>query len=1123
MSHSGIDSGEVESATNTDDIPLLDDTLSRKLPSLTFEKFIRETNGDKNNQSSNVNQPKDMEENDEINDITEFELNLNGGSPALKDFKNPFDDSPETTDLKKKLETSADDSILFKTPSKIDDVKRMPKFTRDYNSMNTLPSTTPINAFEEFRAMRDRQAHNATFGFNNLEASNIGLVVDVRKVSQDGNEDNSMDDSSIRLNLIPTDTRFQRNLNLHETPEATQVDGNVHDEVIQLLKDRNSKQNIYDGNKEEEEEVEEEQNLLKSLNRDKRYSLSSNDTGYNDDEKLSSKSMNERQVNSEENNEIKDNSTPIIKDTLDITEKNSQNKSDIDIDPKTPSQQKVGFCSTDILIEYSPNISSKALNTIEFRRNEDLVDRNLKETQVIDNFSQSIVLDDEDEDNVDSACIMQKKRIDYGDDIDDDDEEIKTGRNILQTFRIENESQSQSQLESQPELEIQLQSSSQEKIPHRPQFEVQEETNYPIVGVDDIEVHGSEVNSSFGIPDTQPLNIPETLKINTQGMEKDHIPNIEHLNDIDLKLQASSPVKLIGNDQVNDNSAQINSNNIPINDVSENEIPNTSAVSISKLYFDETKTEKKVPRLRNNNLIPDISKATSTPLLLKKKNINNIEDDNYIGEISGDKSTYMMNRLCDALREEITDNVPLDNTSEVVIEREKRGKTYKITDVLDFNCVFIMLDASTRLAGRITKMVESDDSIYVNVKIRDGDVIIEHTKIYAPVCFDIGDPVKYFNDKKHNYVVTGLKRTKNKDKDMIDEIETIGGFNKLLITKNQKNSKEKLKEIEVDLTDIYLTSFMCRQYKHKLFNDSNDFQKYLDYQIRQFALNSDDNGKYSYEINGDDTLINLLPASRSRSLVSNKNRGPFSKCLFVVTGLVLPNAMKPGSRGDSKNNTPRHQRDRELQQIIGFIQSQGGIVLHESGFEDIIKFKLKETLQKKKIGNGINISPRKVKIMNNNGFDDTDLKNKKNGNEFTNYECSELTENGEYYKIKFGKEGDSIDIDEDLGNFEFGCVISSHHLRTLKYLECLCLKWPIIHVEFIKKCMEKEEFLQNWKREWTKFLLISGESTSLNCCIGLDIFSYFQNWINGEGLGKQLQLNKLFHGCRVIIIGDTHQ
>jgi hypothetical protein len=1143
MENSGeSESGDTSFTSSGHGKIILEDTLSRKLPSLTLEKYIKQTKTDASQdvyEESHVEIIKksfseigDGMDNSKVVDsnTSEFELNLDGGSPMLHKFQNPFEETPDAKKYQKDTENIST-NVIFKTPSKSVESETPSNTSKLLNFFKNAS----INPAEEFRALQEKQLKDTGYGYQNLDTSNIGLIIDVRKSDDDINDDNSLDDSSIKLNLIPNTIRKTINERTNELAIATQADGNVHEEVNRISREQRSKQKL-------DEDDEDDQfyligNDVKSFQNFRYLSDIKNDE---DDKKLYEDSNNFSKHISE-SNEIgrnNDENNANWKGPLELTGSNFNIDEETESsgkDQKFPANEKILIdnnsekldqkCSQELLGHENEYLNGNEIEKVN--NNDDDGDHKkdnnnalklstIKETQVIENFSQSLVLDDDDD-------LEDDKSRKVGSEKDDDDDDILVGRNILQTFRINaSQSQSQSQLHSQSQPLRSTQTKAQLRSRARSPSSINSVISKSQSNNDShLQVTASEPNDIFDDLANEEQNVPDIVKIDQGNFTKDNY-------DTQLKINhVSSPVNLVKNfgstpneelDFVSDKAGNIDA-----------EVPNTSTASISKIEI-EMGDASKHSKSKDSQSKKNTQDYTSTPLSKSNKTtvqLNEIQQN----ELANTNKHSVIEKLVSVLNENVHGNISNINIPNN-IEREYKGKKYEITDVLDCESVFFM-NSSYRFPGRIIGILKSGDTIYVTLETKNDEVVIEYSKIYAPICFDIGDSVKYTLDKSSNYIITGLKNTtndflpNNKDDEIGKKISTVDGYDKILIRKNAKNKKkDTFSEIEVDIQDIYLTAILCRNYQYKLFNDQHNFQRYIDYQLSKFALTGKD-GINGF-LNPDDTLLNILPVntetkSRNPSFMNN-SQGAFYKCLFIVTG--LSNNSRLGSSGDSKNNTPRHQKEKEnLPVVIEFIKSQGGIVLQDSGFEDIIRFK--KYNKTKRINSGINTSPRKAKMLMLMGMNNYDESNtelnfmKKLDKDFKNYKCFQNQKN--YFHITFDDENECMEVDEAIKDFEFGCVLSTRHSRTLKYLECLCLKWPILHIELIKKCMNDVEFLQNWRNEWIKFQLIAGECSRLNCAIGIDCYSYYENWKLGRKLYQQIRLNNMFKGMKIIIINEKFE
>lgn len=1130
---SGNDSQLIETKTpvKSNTLHTLESTQTRELPSMTSEKFANNkiiTAKETNDVSNETNESKllDLSPN----------LNFNSTPPILNRFQDPFEETPEDkndsnrhgneNENENEHENNNNDKTskfnLFKTPSK------SPMQHSNLNNKLELlhffkDSTTP-NAADEFRALKEKQKTALAFEYD--DDSEPGFVIDIRK-SEFYDDSIIGDDSSIKLNLAPVKNHQPKNNIIDDFIEPTQTDGNIHEEVNKMIHRHLSSKLKFPGDNQNDTPAD---NIPENIENSFRYDNSQ----IEDKTIIYDDKTNEETDKNDNTNDTILNGLDLEKDTMEIilSNENQDVKDQIIYSggpiKKTKSKERRTMSSFQPFISSTQDISHEDLNDLD---NEGLHQK-FKDTQLIYNSSQSIVLEDEEneekQENNDKEIIPE---------IDDDIEDgiLKRGRNILQTFKLIDESQSQNKIEqpiistSQAEFEISAPSIESESEP---------------------------------LKLAEPL-IPDTLQLSNDSSEKNTNDNLNvnsnngNNNNGDIVVEninnPSSPVLFIQQFESNENGNDDGNDEIV-------EVPNTSSLSISKLCVngkDSKSSDKSNSSLKTNG--SQIS--SSTPLKNKDKDKDTTKNKKDYGKEKEKllKDCIQINtndNLChsnqdDNDKENITNEISvIEKLNDVLIFEQKEkesknangngnGKLYeiirdpinqklRITDVLDKTGIFLMNNA-LRIPGMITKIVQSDDTVLVSVKVKEDEIIIESSKIYAPLCFDIGDSVKYDKDKKFYYTVTGLRKSNNDQ-----TIKTVDGFDEVFIkkkpTKLSVREGADFDEIKVNVEDLYLTGPIARYYKYKLFNDQDDFYRYIDYQINKFEMMSRNNeGKIDLnKINADDTLLKLLPANKENNVKNNYKNNLFSKCLFIFTG--INDCTIGGIRNQSKNSTPRHNLDKNgLNNIIQFITMNGGTILQdELAFEELIKFKTKEMNNYNAISirsfSSFTSPSRRAKNKNRNN----NISNNNNGStnkekvEFKNYNCSEDKDNYYLLDFKAGKEDEFIELDENFKNFEFCCVLTSKHSRTLKYLQCLCLKWPVLHIEFIKQCMINENnYLYNWKEEWNKYLLISGENNLLNCSFSIDIIKYYINWNNGYKLYQQLNNNDTFRGKSIIIIEDT--
>lgn len=102
--------------------------------------------------------------------------------------------------------------------------------------------------------------------------------------------------------------------------------------------------------------------------------------------------------------------------------------------------------------------------------------------------------------------------------------------------------------------------------------------------------------------------------------------------------------------------------------------------------------------------------------------------------------------------------------------------------------------------------------------------------------------------------------------------------------------------------------------------------------------------------------------------------------------------------------------------------------------------------------------------------------------------------------------------------FNFVALLSTKQIRTLKYLQCLALGWPILSFTFIFDCIDNPEYRERWNSFWMSYLLPAGDSSYRNCTLSLNICPFVENWRKGFGLENQIGLNAdLFEGETILV------
>ncbi|GMM31732.1 chromatin-binding protein [Martiniozyma asiatica (nom. inval.)] len=472
----------------------------------------------------------------------------------------------------------------------------------------------------------------------------------------------------------------------------------------------------------------------------------------------------------------------------------------------------------------------------------------------------------------------------------------------------------------------------------------------------------------------------------------------------------------------------------------------------------------------------------------------------YLANIDKNKQLTIQEKLNESLKESTCQKPPdeKENANPEII-RKNLGKIFSVAEVLDNSCVFIntghmepykIVGFTNNKFGNVLFKVKNEgenEQIYQEV---------DPQKVSAPICFDIGDSVKYRKNKRSNYIITGLSKEKPINGGI--NLETCDGFNVIYIKKKKSGESE----IKVHLLDIYIPNSLRKRYNHLIFDKKENFDLFFDYQIQKFSQKMEIQDPVKF--NGD-TLA---------------NDGIFGRCVFLLTGL---NNGKPKQQQQQQQQnhqeqqenqqhhgylvqttpqvSPRHKRiasDEEdpynIRVLTKFLLDNGAHVIEDNDFQEIIPL------------NNINtrLSPRKS--------------NQQNGLPLN---CAELDALHEYLVFYPQHEHKRpIRFDPKWKEIEFICVLSQKHSRTMKYLQALCLKWPVIHAEFIHQCMNSKDFLKNWRENWMSYVLPAGEVKSWGCTISSNLFKWYDIWSKGGTLKDMLNLNEIFKGANIIVVND---
>lgn len=110
--------------------------------------------------------------------------------------------------------------------------------------------------------------------------------------------------------------------------------------------------------------------------------------------------------------------------------------------------------------------------------------------------------------------------------------------------------------------------------------------------------------------------------------------------------------------------------------------------------------------------------------------------------------------------------------------------------------------------------------------------------------------------------------------------------------------------------------------------------------------------------------------------------------------------------------------------------------------------------------------------------------------------------------------------------YEFGCILSESHSRSVKYLQTLALGWPTLHWNFIEACVRSNSVLPHLVHE---YLLPSGVSFKLGPMyddekgpvLSNEIFTFYSNYIQGNLLKEQVGIrSNILNGYTIIFCGS---
>lgn len=120
-------------------------------------------------------------------------------------------------------------------------------------------------------------------------------------------------------------------------------------------------------------------------------------------------------------------------------------------------------------------------------------------------------------------------------------------------------------------------------------------------------------------------------------------------------------------------------------------------------------------------------------------------------------------------------------------------------------------------------------------------------------------------------------------------------------------------------------------------------------------------------------------------------------------------------------------------------------------------------------------------------------------------------------KFSCSKEGNLKLTSETLNGFVFGAVISNSYCRSAKYLQALCLGWPVLSINFILDSISYLEVL-----DWRTYLLPAGYSHKIQSVKSLNVFAFATNKAQGKSLLDQLMNNNhLLRDYHIMMFHDN--
>lgn len=633
------------------------------------------------------------------------------------------------------------------------------------------------------------------------------------------------------------------------------------------------------------------------------------------------------------------------------------------------------------------------------------------------------------------------------------------------------------------------------------------------------------------IPDTQVISNTQTqtqtLKQTSQTQplsEPTTQPLIEGQD-----LLASSPEMIRSQPQRKSSNSNLNSNNTGnsngvINSVPNSQTPMEAMDNQKEIYSDGIVLNKKrVP--------PPIMQSPEHTV----DSVNDIAPDEQVSQQVPDNS-YEDNtqyEIPNTSNVSIGSIIPLNSVPEIlesqIIERQVAFKPLALEDIWENRSIFVNFKSKHKSERIIVGKITGVDPSHISLIKHDGEMVqVSQKSIFAPICLCIGDIVNYFNDTRQLYYITGLQK-QGREGNEEAQFETWDGFTHAYLRRKKPiNKPEEMDEPEfkVPISQICLNKNLKSQYKCKVFHQRQNVEKYIQFQYKKLypdALEGLEAGNRKrgkgfrkpkkLEVASEEeprvkrarktartTAIPPAAAAaaaaagvfsslqtKSTAVAENSSSHgerttdlPFSRCLFVLTG--LPVQSRSGTRSVHTSPHKKSVMDK-LNSVAGAAPSV------EPDYESLVKFveSLGGTIVSSSFDQLVPLDP----------------------------------------PVPLGREGDiklyqGMGLSLDFSQFQFGCILSNKHARTMKYLQCVALGWPCVHIGFVDQCLRDPALLAEWPERVWDWMLPAGDvdqtQSGTGYTIGLNCKPFLFNIFQQNPLSVQIGINRTLHHHRVVVV-----